>query len=643
MNTNRLMDNMRNKIYVCDAHFPSLCNLHCHKMEHLAKGHYSCVYRENAYMDNDVGKLHEVKHTSQMQILDNISNDAIYSSFPKTEDLCSLNEQHNDCSIYAPSTPVSGIRCEENAKNYADIKSHLCDMCGEAFHNNVDICLHLKCHNMKKSALLLDPQLNLACHDDHVVTNDQIDRTIHIPKQSGETSNRKSINDQTVTNCPQIENERLAQLVKRYNVFNLRKSVNSNNVCISTKEHVEDNISCWKDNSATMMCVSDFDSNDNSNDDRQLLDSTSADNVLNADLNEMPLEDNVHNLRTTSEARIPPDRTPHSPLDVISNDNLEDNEQLIDSTSTENLKKADLCETPLEDNANNLKATFLPRTRRDKMRHRTVGKRRHVCDVCGKAFKKYGNLIVHYRVHSGQRPFPCTICDKKFTQNVALQDHLRLHTGSKPFKCSFCPKSFAQKVNMRSHERIHFGSRPYRCIICDKQFSQTNGVQGHMMLHTGCKPYKCSFCDKSFAQKVNTEKHERIHTGVKPYKCKVCPSTFAQLNHLTKHSRTHTGEQPYTCRTCNKKFTQSSNLKTHMMTHTGEKPHKCSICDKRFIQSNNLRKHVKIHASPGQQHQCVMCQSSFARKVNIVKHIKKCHGVKDYKKHIKKLNAQNKI
>jgi hypothetical protein len=183
----------------------------------------------------------------------------------------------------------------------------------------------------------------------------------------------------------------------------------------------------------------------------------------------------------------------------------------------------------------------------------------HACDHpgCEAAFAKRGNLAVHKRTHTGEKPFRCDHpgCEASFTQRSHLVVHKRTHTGERPFRCEHpgCGAAFSEGGDLAKHKRTHTGERPFRCKHpgCGASFSQSGGLAGHKRIHTGEKPFRCDHpgCEASFAASGDLAKHKRAHTGEKPFRCDHpgCGASFSQNGNLTAHKRIHTGETPFQC------------------------------------------------------------------------------------------------
>ena len=142
-----------------------------------------------------------------------------------------------------------------------------------------------------------------------------------------------------------------------------------------------------------------------------------------------------------------------------------------------------------------------------------------MCKTCSKAFERSRDLIIHERIHSGERPFECKKCNKTFSTSKILRKHIkRLHMN----KCEICDKMFFENSDLSSHLKDHQDKKgTNRCNVCGRFVTKAN-LEKHLLKAHGSSTENKS-TDKVLKQKKSTE-------------CNLCGKTFS-IKNLKRHQQ----------------------------------------------------------------------------------------------------------
>ncbi|GBN37260.1 Zinc finger protein 568, partial [Araneus ventricosus] len=153
-----------------------------------------------------------------------------------------------------------------------------------------------------------------------------------------------------------------------------------------------------------------------------------------------------------------------------------------------------------------------------------------VCPMCSKSFAWKKSLVMHMKIHTGEKLFACKICDKVFGRNDNLNRHMRIHASE------IGDETIAPKANLNQDTETHSKKNDFECDICNETFSRKDNLIRHMKTHSKENDFKCNICDRSFQRKHCFAMHMQKHQE-KKYDCRKCDRSFISLQHLNQHVR----------------------------------------------------------------------------------------------------------
>lgn len=250
---------------------------------------------------------------------------------------------------------------------------------------------------------------------------------------------------------------------------------------------------------------------------------------------------------------------------------------------------------------------------------------RFICEHCGKNFFSKTNIVIHLRIHTGERPYSCPFCEERFIQISTLIRHKRCHTGEKPYRCQTCSKAFKDRSLLNKHQAVHSEARDFICHICSKAMKSREALRAHIDRHNNPDKFVCTFCGTAFTVKGNLNIHVRRMHSEKSGICTICHKSFPNL---PAHMRFHSGEKPFICKLCNQGFATQRSLSHHIgFKHRDFAKFKCTTgqCDKAFPLISMLEFHVlKAHLDTT-PYICQHCARGFLRPCDLSRHLRMNH------------------
>ncbi|KAK3097444.1 hypothetical protein FSP39_009689 [Pinctada imbricata] len=131
------------------------------------------------------------------------------------------------------------------------------------------------------------------------------------------------------------------------------------------------------------------------------------------------------------------------------------------------------------------------------------------CTVCSKKFTRKAHLKRHLRIHEPEKPYKCPHCDYRGCERSDISKHILIHEEPRHV-CEICGKAFRHMKNKFLHLKRHSGQRDYKCGVCDFFGYTFTDIRKHIeRKHSEIKTLFCDKCGAAFKSEAILREHQK--------------------------------------------------------------------------------------------------------------------------------------
>ena len=117
------------------------------------------------------------------------------------------------------------------------------------------------------------------------------------------------------------------------------------------------------------------------------------------------------------------------------------------------------------------------------------------CEFCGKTFTARDKMIVHRRLHTGERPYICTTCGRGFCESGNLKKHMKVHGTEIPAVVKQNNKGLPAADTASRKSALDAAQQPHQQQLQQQQQEEEERRERHLSQDDGgdggeSEPYK---------------------------------------------------------------------------------------------------------------------------------------------------------